>query len=487
VRQGYAAHVAGNLDQAEQCYQQILRLQPDHYDALYLLGTVAHARGDNQRALDLLRKAVVARPGEAAFHDALARASAAAGLRAEAISSYQAALAIDPDNAEVQNNLGCLFRDDGNAGKAIESFEAAIRVRPDLVEAHYNLANVLNERGDQRGAVGHFRAVLKARPDHAQTWNNLACSFQLLGSLEEAVDAFRRAVSADPGYGIGYKNLAGALRELGRLDEASQQYEHALRLLPQDPTVSHYLDALRQTNPERAPAAYVKEMFDVFAPNFEETLVRHLRYGVPPVMFQAVRGILGEPSPPLNVLDMGCGTGLFGAHARAISRELTGVDLSAEMIKKARARGCYDRLEQCDLLDFLAKAPPGSFDLAAAADVLIYFGNLSEIHGRVRTALKPGGLFAFSLEADLETDQDFRLRPTGRYCHARRYLDELARTHGFAQAHFSQIVIREEKKSGVEGYLCVLRKVTSEWQGPGPASSNQTGGEVACSMPASAG
>jgi predicted TPR repeat methyltransferase len=459
VRQGYAAQMAGEMAKAEQCYQRILQLQPDHYDALYLLGKVAHSGGDHERAVELLRKAVALRPGEVAFHALLATALEAAARHEEAISSYQAVLALDPGDAQAANNLGCIFRDQGDIGKARECFETAIRVQPGLVEAHYNLGNILREFGDPRRAIEHFRAALATQPGHAKVWNDLGCAFQVLGRLEEAGDAFRRAVGEDPDYGIGYKNLAGALRELGRLGEAVQIYERALHFFPLDPAISHYLGALRDTNPERASVAYVKEMFDAFAQNFDETLVNRLHYRTPPLLFDAVCHALGQASPPQTVLDMGCGSGLFGVHARTISRELIGIDLSAEMIKKAGERGCYDRLEVCDLLDFLEKAPRASFDLAAAVDVLVYFGNLSEIFERTRTVLKIGGIFAYSVEADLESGRDFRLRSTGRYCHTRRYLQGLAREHGFAPVSFSQAVLREDKGVGVEGYICALRRI----------------------------
>lgn len=461
VRQGYAAQMAGEMAQAEQCYQQILQLQPDHHDALYFLGNVAHSCGDHGRAVDLLRKAVALRPSEVAFHALLATTLAAAARHEEAIPSYQAVLALDPGDAQAANNLGCIFRDQGNTGKARECFETAVRVQPGLVEAHYNLGNMLREDGDSQRAIEHFRAALAAQPGHARVWNDLGCALQLLGRIEEAADAFRRAVGEDPDYGIGYKNLAGALRELDRLDEAEKYYERARHFFPQDPAVAHYLGALRDANPERASAAYVKGMFDAFAQNFDEILVKRLRYRTPPLLFEAVCRALGQVAPLRKVLDMGCGSGLFGVHARTISHELIGIDLSTEMIRKASERGCYDRLEECDLLDFLEKASPKCFDLAAAVDVLVYFGNLSEIFERTRTVLRNGGLFAYSVEADLESERDFRLRSTGRYCHTRRYLQELARQHGFAQVSFSQAVLREDKGVGVEGYICVLSRNAS--------------------------
>ena len=52
-----------------------------------------------------------------------------------------------------------------------------------------------------------------------------------------------------------------------------------------------------------------------------------------------------EDRSNLSILDLGCGTGLSGLMLRRRARHLTGVDLSPEMVEKARARGIYDRLE----------------------------------------------------------------------------------------------------------------------------------------------
>ncbi|HEX5477288.1 MAG TPA: tetratricopeptide repeat protein [Burkholderiales bacterium] len=460
VRRGYAAQGAGRLDEAEQCYRDILRREPDHYDALYLLGTLLDSSRRSEDAAEFLRKAVALRPRETAFHEALGIALENCGQPAQAIACYRTVVVLDPSNALVMNNLGCLLRNEGDIAKARACFEGALLVRPDLAQAHYNLAKIAQDFGDPRGAVKHFRAVLQTQPGHAEVWNNLGCVLQSLGDLEEAAGAFRRALGARPDYGVAGKNLGGALRELGRLDEAVQAYEQASQLLPQDASIRHYLAALRQANPERASAAYVKEMFDQFAPKFDETLVEGLGYRTPQLLFEAIGSALDQPTPKLRILDLGCGTGLFGVQAAAISRRLTGVDLSGEMLKRAAARRCYQRLEERELLEFLRDEPPESYDLVAAVDVFVYFGTLSDIFARTRAVLAKEGLFAYSVEAELETDKDFRLGTTGRYSHSQRYLEALGREHGFAQLSFSPAILRQEKGGGVQGYVCLLRRLT---------------------------
>jgi predicted TPR repeat methyltransferase len=340
----------------------------------------------------------------------------------------------------------------------MQSFEAALSACPELVQARFSLANLLREQGKTAQAIEHYRAALAAEPQHARLWNNLGCALQSLGRASEAAGAFREAVNADPGYGIGYKNLGNMQRELGALEEARGSYERALELLPGDAEVAHYLDAVRSETPERAPAEYVARMFDAFASKFDDTLVNKLGYRTPQRLLDALKTARAGKLHPMRVLDMGCGTGLFGQKLRGLAGHITGVDLSSEMIEKARQRGCYDELLVRDLLDYLADAPHGSFDLAAAVDVFVYLGELSQVFRRTRDLLGPGGLFAYSVEANLHSERDFELLPTGRYAHRKPYLARLAQEAGFTELYCRLEGLREEKGASVQGYVCVLER-----------------------------
>ena len=67
-----------------------------------------------------------------------------------------------------------------------------------------------------------------------------------------------------------------------------------------------------------------------------------------------------------SVLDLGCGTGLCGVQFRDWARTLTGVDLSPNMLAKARERGLYDELLQGDAVVAMRERP-GRFDLVVAS------------------------------------------------------------------------------------------------------------------------
>jgi predicted TPR repeat methyltransferase len=197
------------------------------------------------------------------------------------------------------------------------------------------------------------------------------------------------------------------------------------------------------------------ELFDQCAERFEERLVEKLKYRGPDLLFDLVERFV--PVRQLDILDLGCGTGLVGARFRPRAHTLTGVDLSPNMLKVARQRQIYDKLICSELVEFLQKQTK-SFDLAVAADVFIYFGDLSKVFHTIRGALRDGGFFGFSVEAG--EDRDFVLRDTCRYAHSFAYLRRLAEEHGLALEIIESRVIRQQDGADVVGHLAMLRSLS---------------------------
>jgi Flp pilus assembly protein TadD len=103
-------HQSGRLEQAAQMYQSILARQPDHADALHLLGVVALQQGNPARAVELIGRAIAINPSAAAFHCNLADAYRAFGQLDRAAGCCQLALRLQPNYPEVANNLGLILQ-----------------------------------------------------------------------------------------------------------------------------------------------------------------------------------------------------------------------------------------------------------------------------------------------------------------------------------------------------------------------------------------
>lgn len=206
--------------------------------------------------------------------------------------------------------------------------------------------------------------------------------------------------------------------------------------------------------PPRADDAYVVNIFDSAAENFDSTLAR-LEYAVPRLLTAALTQVLPAVERELVILDAGCGTGLCGPPLRSAARTLVGVDLSPAMLAKARERGVYDELHEAELVGFM-RAHPASYDLLVCADTLVYFGALDEAIHAAAGALGSAGVLAFSVEAAAAgATQDFRLHESGRYSHDEKYLRACLAAARFDVRRFDRCVLRKESGRDVPGYIVV--------------------------------
>jgi predicted TPR repeat methyltransferase len=335
-----------------------------------------------------------------------------------AIELIRRALAARSDYAEAHNNLGRALTIEGTFDEARSHYERAVALNPDYADARINLGNILRESGRLAEAAGHYERALTLKPHFAEAWLGYGKTLQGLKRSDQAIAAYRSALSqgADPQVARFYLASLGA-----------------------------------EPVPDAAPPHLVARAFDQDAKRYDQN-VGALRYRPPDLLFDVIAPLV--PPRKLDILDLGCGTGLLGARLHPLARTLAGVDLSANMLKVAQRRGIYHRLDRADLVEFL-QAQCGSFDLAAAADVLVYIGDLTRVFGGARRALRDNGLFACSVQAGEQ--EDFVLRATLHYAHSEAYLRRLADEHGFIVETIESRVIRQQGGLDVTGQLAVLR------------------------------
>jgi predicted TPR repeat methyltransferase len=216
--------------------------------------------------------------------------------------------------------------------------------------------------------------------------------------------------------------------------------------------------------PARADDAFVETVFDEYAESFDSKLVQSLGYRGPQYIAAALAPHLSGAAQ-LQVLDGGCGTGLVGPVLVPYAAHLTGIDLSANMLARAAARGGYDALVKAELGAYLATQAQ-AFDLIVIADVLIYFGPLDGIFAAVAQALRRPGLVVFTLEIHAGGQQSpaYVIKPSGRYGHAPRYVEACLEQHGFSVLSSDAVILREEFTQPVAGLVVSARL-------PAPASA----------------
>jgi Tfp pilus assembly protein PilF len=225
LQRAIAAHQQGDLQQAGVLYLEILEVEPNHFDALHLLGVYALQSGDPQAACDLIGRAVEVEPNEALAYSNLGVALQRLKRFDDALRSYQNALRIDPQHLTALNNCGSTLQEMRRFGEAVAFFERALRVKPDYAEALNNLGHSLIELKRPDEALIVLDRALELNQAYVTALFNRANALQYLNRPEEAILSYRRALLIDPGH-VDANFNDGVCRLLnGDFENGFRQYE----------------------------------------------------------------------------------------------------------------------------------------------------------------------------------------------------------------------------------------------------------------------
>ena len=223
---------AGRYAEAETMYRQVLTVDPSNFDALHLLGVLAHQVGKHRHAIEFISQAIQQNPSNPFVQNNLGEAYRALGRPDEALACYRRALELKPDYATAHSNLGNVFKEQGKLDEALACYRRALNLKPDYADAHSNLGAVFQKQGKLDEALACNRRALELKPDLAEAHNNLGNVLQEQGKLDEALACYRRALELKPDYAMAHNNLGNVCQAQGKLDEALVCYRRALELNP---------------------------------------------------------------------------------------------------------------------------------------------------------------------------------------------------------------------------------------------------------------
>jgi len=384
-----------------------------------------------------------------------------AGRFQEAEAIYRQILLTAPDDFDALEGQGVLALQTGRAAEAVVHLQHAIRIRPDSAATYDFLATTLHELNRIDETIAAYKMGLRLEPGNWKSWNNLGTAQAILLQMLDAERSFQQALHLKPDYFPALVNLANTIAEPGRIEEAITLCQRALAIYPDDEMMRYLFAALTGKNtPVIAPKNYLTTMFDNYASTFDEHL-HHLNYSGPPTLRKLVDDIPNTHT--LDILDIGCGTGLCGVAFSDLARTLIGVDLSSQMLKQARIRGIYANLIQGDFLDVL-RANSVTYDMILSADLFIYVGDLSEVFSLARRSLRKGGRFLLTIED--HDGEGYLLRQSRRFAHSESYLRQVAESAGFIVENMRRSVIRKEYDDAIEGAAYVFRAADASVSSP---------------------
>lgn len=412
----------GKLSEAAERLGAVAKSAPED-SRVYLIGMrLADAAGNPKKAEDAVRRAVQLTPEWPVAVTELSLLLARQNRFDEAIEQAQKAMSLDGDSPDVVGRVIDVAHRAQRWDLAIAWLLRAEAMAPANLKIRRLLAQDLGYTGQNEKAAVLYGAILGVAPGDVES---------LLGRAQ-------------------------ALLAAGKKDRALADTE---ALLAQDPSNEEYRywnELAQGRTPARQPAAMVRALYDGMADLYDQRVVAGLKYKLPREVAGRIKQLY--PDNKLNVLDLGCGTGLLGACLGRINGAMIGVELSSAMIEQAARHGVYDRFHNVDLLDALQETPASLYDVIAALDVFIYVGDLAAAIPDAYRVLRDGGHFIFSCETAAQDESDLVLRPTQRYAHKASHVEAMCRAAGFADVTLEPMQLRYENLQPVQGFLVTAKK-----------------------------
>jgi protein O-GlcNAc transferase len=232
IEEAISLHQKGRLVEAASLYRKILAENPEHADALNLLGVIEIQRKNASAGIELINRAITIDPNNAVFFSN--RGAALRDLKRldDALVSYDRALAIKPSYADALNNRGVVLRELKRFAEALASFDRALAMKSDYVEAFNNRGNALRDLKRFDEALASYDRALTIKPDYAEALYNRGNTLRELRRFDDALTSFDGALAIKHNYVEALYSRGIALRELKRFDDALASYERALTIKP---------------------------------------------------------------------------------------------------------------------------------------------------------------------------------------------------------------------------------------------------------------
>ena len=303
---------AGELHSAEAICRQVIQQEPNHAQALHLLGVIAQQADRNEDALEYFGRAIGANPDLVAAHGNMGLAYQALQRLDEATASFQRALRIEPGNVISQFCLGDTRLKQGMLEEAADCFRRVLQRQPDHAPTLFQFAHVLKAQGNPAGAAQCYRRILAVRPQHGPTHCKLGHVLMAAGRAEEAFASYRRAIELDPRDAGALNGLSAILIGQNELEPAAACLHQAIEINPHDSSVHNNLGVVLAK----------QEKFTQAAASYRRAIRLNPSYAAALKNLAAALSALGEASEAadcyrraidLNERDADAHTGLAGA------------------------------------------------------------------------------------------------------------------------------------------------------------------------------
>jgi tetratricopeptide (TPR) repeat protein len=171
-------------DEARQLYQEALKIDPKHRDAVQGLARVYIGMGDYSHALEIYQKALDKNPKDHGLWYDMGMCYSRKKELARGLPCFQKALELEPENRQYMKTLGFTYVRLGQTEPGLAVLTRALGT----ALAHYNLAGMMYHMGDAEKCREHLNLALQINPDLEQAREMLAALAAPRATLQFSVE-----------------------------------------------------------------------------------------------------------------------------------------------------------------------------------------------------------------------------------------------------------------------------------------------------------
>lgn len=326
-----------------------------------------------------------------------------------------------------------------------------------------NAYAVLGQNEEANEAYETLSGLTTISDDIRLNWANVLIEEK---KFEQAFDLLNQISDFSDTLFLLMRDVLFEMLQAGHTEEAREKAVFWRSMRAENPDVNYLCTAfLGEKTEEAAPLSFVKLISEVYAVEQAERAADKKKYFGPDILDEAVQAVKLPIGRSMDVLDIGCGAGAAAEVLVDFSRPagtLTGIDISGVSLDLAADKQVYDKqayneLTETDLVSFCS-ANPEKYDLIAGLDSLYYFSDLTPVLTAVGTALKPGGIFIFTVRA-AENGRDFDLDIYGRFKHSSRFVSECIKASGLDEKYKAEErLYKETETEKIDCYVFAVQK-----------------------------
>lgn len=485
------------LNEAENCCYKLIEKEPDNPEYYNLLSYINNKQNDFESAIKALNKAINIQPSNHLLHNNISNIYIKLHQIDNAKQHLYEAIRIYPNYTEAYYNLGNVYYKQNLIPKAITNFEKTLRLNPNHTNSRFNLANCFIKQDKFNQAIDNYKICLEQSPDNLTIKQNLALAYIELnnyslaipllecvinnfesnikysfnkeiyihmaetylheGFSEKAKSTLIKAIELNPYNDFLHHNLAIIYLNENKHNKAIEQFKIALSINSNNATAKHMLAALSGTEVNQdASIKYTLDLFDQYANYYNKHVTEKLEYKLPSIMRNILAKYVDLNANKLNVLDLGCGTGLCAPYFRDMAFNFIGVDLSFNMLQVAKSINAYDLLIQSNISQVIPSEGKHYFNYIIAADVFVYIKDLHTVLSKLKSSLTKNGIAIFSVEEltnSINDPKDYLLNTTGRYSHSMEYVINILQKLEFNLLEYQSISLRKHNNMSINGII----------------------------------